>query len=239
MSGFLSWLLAVLLQPLPLPPAVAVPSVEGLPVPQARAALREAGLVVEVRHVTGTACLPRGRVLDQHPRAGVRRLAGLLVAIEVNNGALRHCGLGLPAPEPPWLDRVAELFVLFARGERDTPPSDTPVTLFLGGREQRVLPGHELADRERWRLCPAEGAYAGRSCPFSAPEVIGRHVGPLAVTSVAPGHACASPAAVPGGPHTVTITPDEALDCTSYWAVQLQVNDVAQVVGVNLVWAEP
>jgi hypothetical protein len=159
--------------------------------------------------------------------------------IEVSGGGLRQCGLDLPPPEPAWLNRVATLFIAFAHGAQRTPPSDTPVTLFLGGLQQRVLDGDELADRERWRLCPPEGTYAACTCPFSAVEAIDRHTGPLAVTSAGPEHACAHPAALAGGGHTVTITPDESLDCTSFWAVQLQVNDVQQVVAVNLVWAEP
>lgn len=239
MSGFLGWLLALLLQPLPAVTVVPVPSVVGLPAAEARAAVREAGLRPDVRHVTGTACLPRGRVLGQRPRSGADRLAGARVAIDVNTGALRQCGLDLPAPDPVWLRRVADLFVAFARGAQDTPPSAAPVTLYLGGAEQRVLPGRALDDRARWELCPPEGHYAARTCPFSAVAVIRGHPGPLAVTSARPAHSCASPARLRGGPNTVTITPDESLDCTSYWAVQLLVNDVAQVVGVDLVWAEP
>jgi hypothetical protein len=37
----------------------------------------------------------------------------------------------------------------------------------------------------------------------------------------------------------VTLAPDEDLDCTSYWAIQLFVNDVGQIVAANVVWAEP
>lgn len=37
----------------------------------------------------------------------------------------------------------------------------------------------------------------------------------------------------------MTLTPDEPLGCTDYWAVQLFVNDVGQVVAVNTVLAEP
>jgi hypothetical protein len=113
------------------------------------------------------------------------------------------------------------------------------VTLYLGGQEQGILGGADLENRARWRLCPAGGTYAARTCPFSAIDVIRRYRGPLTYTPAPPRHPCVSATPLPGGPHRVTITPEEPQDCVGYWAVQLQVNDVAQVVAVNLVWAEP
>ncbi|WP_343909206.1 PASTA domain-containing protein [Nocardioides aquiterrae] len=240
MSEFLAWLLVVLLQALPptVPPTVpaAVPSLEGRPAAEARATLRDAGLRVDVRQVRGTACRPRGIVLDQRPRAGVERPVGARVVIEVNGGGRGRCG---PDPHPSWLSRVADLFVAFARGARDGPPAEPPVTLYLGGQRQRVLEGGELADRARWRLCPAAGTYAARTCPFSAIDLLGRYAGPLAYTSVPPRHPCVDATPLPGGPRRITITPAEPQDCVGYWAVQLQVDDDARVVAVNLVWAEP
>jgi hypothetical protein len=67
--------------------------------------------------------------------------------------------------------------------------------------------------------------------------------GPLAITRDPPANVCAHPRPFDprqiGGVAAVTLTPDEQLGCASYWAVQLAVNDVGQVVAVNLVLAEP
>jgi hypothetical protein len=167
---------------------------------------------------------------------------GSRVTVEVNVGATGECGLELPAA-PPELDRVARLFERFARGRSATPPADTPVTLYLGGVEQKVVTHASWQRPRAWRLCPPGGGYAGRTCAFSAVDTIRSHIGPLATTTQAPAHACAHPqplsAADVGGRYSVTLTPGEPLDCTSWWAVQLFVNDVRQVVAVNTVWAEP
>jgi hypothetical protein len=170
-----------------------------------------------------------------------------------DSGAIDAVNLLLgPAPEAASLDLppadevaapVAELFARFARGERPPhgPPVDTPVDLYLGNRYLATLPAARARDPEAWEGC-LEGGYAGRTCPFSWTRPIADYAGSLAITSAAPEHPCAHPGPLPAeleAYHAVTLTPDESLDCTSYWAVQLFVNDVGQVVAANLVWAEP
>lgn len=218
-----------------------IPDVAGLHVGRATAALTEIGLEVRRLDVLGTACLPRGQVLDQRPRPGTKIVAGRRITLEMNAGALGQCGLGAPAASPE-LDRVARLFETFAHDPLAGPPSDTPVALYLGGHQRKVVAHADWKRPAAWRLCPP-GGYAGRTCSFSAVDLIRSHIGPLATTPLAPEHNCAHPkplaAADAGGTHSVTLTPDEQLDCTSYWGVQLIVNDVGQVVAVNVVIAEP
>jgi hypothetical protein len=146
-----------------------------------------------------------------------------------------------PAPPlpavPADLERVARYFLAFARGESDYPPADTPVELSLGAHVWKTLSSGQLGDRRVWRVCPDGGSYAGRVCPFSAVDVIREYDGPVTITDHPLRHPCVPASAMTAA--NVTITPDAATSCLDYWAVQLDVNDVGQVTGVNLVQAEP
>jgi hypothetical protein len=221
---------------------VTVPDVTGVRVGRATTVLTDLGLQVRRLDVMGTACRPRGEVLAQRPRAGTVRLTGQRVRIEVNIGALGACGLDA-TPATADLQRVATAFVRFARGRSQAPPADTPVTLLLGGVRTKVISSEAQLTRRRWASCPVGGLYAGRTCPISPIRTIVQHPGPLAFLAQRPEHSCAHPRPVTpeavGATKSVTITPDEELDCTSFWAVELLVNDVDQVVAVNTVWAEP
>lgn len=223
-------------------PQVSVPDVTGLRAGPATSTLNEIGLRVRRVDVTGTACRPRGLVLAQTPRAGTEVQTGRRVRIELNNGAMRDCGLAAGGAGAD-LQRVAKLFVRFARGKNSAPPADTPVTLLVGGEQTKVIPGEVQPRTRAWASCPTEGYYAGRTCPINPVRTIAEHVGPLAFWTETPGHACANPRPVApgdvGATYSVSLTPDEGLDCTSWWAVELFVNDVGQVVAVNTVWAEP
>jgi len=219
-----------------------VPLLTSLSLAEARARVLDSGLRLRAHKVMGTACRPIGEVLAQRPASDRMVALGSRVFVRVNGEAAGECGRDLPAA-PPQLDRLARAFEKFARGPLSNPPADTPVTLYLGGVRAKVVTWETWERRTAWRTCPPAGVYAGGSCPFSAVDMIRSHVGPLATTSLAPGHACADPeplsATDAGGRYSVTLTPDESLDCTGYWAVQLLVNDVDQLVAVNLVMAEP
>lgn len=219
---------------------LVLPRIAGRPVRQARHTLDEMGLRTELVDVRGSACVPDGKVLKQRPAWGREVAPGSTVTLVVNRAPRAACGLGSWEPSE-LLRRAGGRFAAFARGETATPPADTPVTLFLGGVRRGVAV--EPTDRSSWRLCPPAGSYAGRVCPFSAVEVISDWPGPLAITGAPPDHVCAHPAPFDarrhGGSAAVTLTPDEELGCSSYWAVQLAVNDVGQVVASNLVLAEP
>ncbi|MCW2833236.1 MAG: hypothetical protein JWN68_1189 [Nocardioides sp.] len=219
-----------------------VPLLVSLSLAEARSRVADSGLRLRAQEVLGTACLPLGDVLRQRPAPDRMVALRSRVTVQVNSGAPGECGLDLPAP-PPQLDQVARAFERFARGAMQDPPADTPVTLYLGGVRTEVISRQGWQRPAEWRLCPAGGGYAGRTCSFSAVDLIRNHDGPLATTSAKPPHSCAHPqplsATDAGGRYSVTLTPDESLDCTSYWAVQLIINDVYQLVAVNIVLAEP
>jgi hypothetical protein len=222
--------------------AVNVPAVVGLKEDGAREILEAAGFRIESHITQVSACADPGQVLAQDPAAGALATRGATVTLDVTGDSGGECGLDLP-PADEVAAPVAELFARFARGERPPhgPPVDTPVDLYLGNRYLATLPAARARDPEAWEGC-LEGGYAGRTCPFSWTRPIADYAGRLAITSAAPEHPCAHPGPLPAeleAYHAVTLTPDESLDCTSYWAVQLFVNDVGQVVAANLVWAEP
>ena len=219
---------------------LTLPLLSGRPVRQARRTLEGMGLEAEVVPVRGSACVPHGEVLKQRPAWRSEVAAGSTVILVVNRSPKAACGLGLWEPSDI-LRRAGGRFAAFARGDIAALPADTPITLFLGGVRRGVV--EEPTDGPSWRVCPPGGSYAGRVCPFSAVEVVADWPGPLAITGDPPSHVCAHPtpfdARRNGGAAAVTITPDEELDCASYWAVQLAVNDVGQIVASNLVLAEP
>jgi hypothetical protein len=105
-----------------------------------------------------------------------------------------------------------------------------------------VIPAARITERTQWETCPGGVGYAARSCPISPLTPFEFYPGPIAATSQAPAHVCVPAWDLPerlDGYRTVTLTPDEGRDCTSYFAVQLFVNDVGQIVAVNLVLSEP
>ncbi len=155
--------------------------------------------------------------------------------------------LGEPEPTPVSVDlrRIGELFVDFARSadpDHYGPPADTPIELFVGGVLQTVVPSTRIPDRDAWQTCPGGIGYAARSCPISPLTPLEEYPGPIAMTAEPPAHVCAHPTELPERLdvyRAVTLAADETLDCTSYFGVQLFVNDVSQIVAVNLVLSEP
>ncbi|MBA2952809.1 hypothetical protein GON03_22555 [Nocardioides sp. MAH-18] len=137
----------------------------------------------------------------------------------------------------PDQERVARAFVAFARGDRDRPPADTPVELYLGGHRTRTLTSSGLGDRQAWETCPEGGHFAGRVCPGSALEVLRQHAGAVALAARPPTNSCV-PAAQTLAAATVNLTPTGVTSCLDYWLVQLVVDD-GQVTAVNLVQFEP
>lgn len=221
-------------------PSLPLPRLAGRPVRQARRTLEEMRLEAKIVDVRGSACVPHGEVLGQRPAWGSEVAAGSTVTLLVNRPPTAECGLGLWEPSDV-LRRSGGRFVAFARGDIAFPPADTPIALFLGGVRRGLT--QQPTDLSSWRVCPPGGSYSGRVCPLSAVEVVSDWPGPVAITGDPPANVCAHPTPFDprqaGGVAAVTLTPDEQLDCASYWAVQLAVNDVGQVVAANLVLAEP
>jgi hypothetical protein len=146
-------------------------------------------------------------------------------------------------PASAGLTAVAEAFVRFARGEADSPPADTPIELLVAGRVAKTIGGAEVLDPANWRICGEFELYAGRTCPFSALDLVASSSRGVVVTSAAPSHPCMHapppPSRLTNAYRTVTVTGRGSPTCVDYFAVQLFVNDVGQVVAVNLVMSEP
>ena len=142
----------------------------------------------------------------------------------------------------PGLTAVAEGFVRFANGEADSPPIDTPVELFVAGRFAKTLSGEDVLNRAKWRICGDFAGYAARTCPFSALDLVAGAANGVVMTSAAPSHPCMHAPPPPSRLsvyRAVTVTGRGSPTCVDYFAVQLFVNDVGQVVAVNLVMSEP
>lgn len=163
-----------------------------------------------------------------------------------------------PEPEPPSragedvvpadLDRdllfAAEAWLRLARGERGPGlPVDTPVTVLLGGDEALTVDAADAGDPATWNdLCDAQGeGYAMRECPiralpyFKAPGVELTTKPAQAPCDRPPG---VDPADV-GATKRVTLLAAGERSCLDYAAVELYVNDVAQLVAVDLVIGSP
>ncbi len=220
---------------------MVIPDFTEKPVGVARMTALALGLRARVVNSAGSACLPRRTVLEQRPAQGTQVAAGSRVLLVINSGGFGTCGLHLPAA-PRDLRRIADLFADFARDKSPGPPADTPVDLYVGGVLQRAIPSGDVSDRRQWRVCPGGIGYAARSCPISALVPFVEYPGPIAATTRPPTHPCLAATELPGSLEVyraVTLTPDENRDCTSYFAVQLFVNDAGQIIAVNLVLSEP
>jgi hypothetical protein len=225
-------------------PRMIVPAVVGEEPASARDIVRARGLRARVFQSVGAACLAEGVVISQQPGPGQRVKTGSRVTLIVVPHGPGQCGRDLP-PAPEELQDVGRLFVVFARGAESGPdgiPADTPVQFYIGGRLATVVPSTRLSDRQVWHGCPGEFGYAGRVCPVSLLEPFVEYPGPIAMTTLGPAHSCVHGWKLPAELsvyRSVTLTPDEDRDCTSYFAVELFVNDVRQVVAINLVMSEP
>lgn len=221
-----------------------VPDVVGEELGSAQDIVRERGLGVRVFKSVGSACVPKGVVVSQQPGPGRRIETGSRVTLIVSPHWPGECGRDLP-PASQELQDIGGLFVGFARGAESGPdgiPADTPVQFYIGGRLAKVVRSTRLSDRHVWQGCPGEIGYAGRDCPVSLLEPFVEYPGPIAMTTREPAHSCVHGWKLPadlGVYRSVTLTPDEDRDCTSYFAVELFVNDVHQIVAINLVMSEP
>ncbi|CAN5169814.1 hypothetical protein BH09ACT12_BH09ACT12_16010 [soil metagenome] len=219
---------------------VTVPDLVGLRGLEARRRLEDLGLRATVYTGVLTSCLPTRQVVRTKPAAGAERTPGALVRVVTTGGGNGVCGLDLPAVTAD-LERVGRRFVDFAR-EGGSPPADAPVELFIGGKLYRTIASDRFDEPEAWQACPGGVGYAGRSCPISALTELVDYPGPIAITSDPPTHPCAHPTAPPerlAAYRSMTLTPDEDRDCSSWFGIQLFVNDVDQVVAVNVVLSEP
>jgi hypothetical protein len=183
-------------------------------------------------------------VVSQRPRAGRRVDLGSTVTLVVSSLRPDGCARLLPLVSPELRD-IGRRFVAFARGSDPRPdgfPADTPVEFYIGGQLAKVVPSARLAERHVWQGCPGGISHAGGACPISLFAPFADHPGAIAMTGQAPPHPCLRQRRLPTelrAYRTVTLTPDQDVDCTSAFAVQLFVNDVHQIVAINLVMSQP
>jgi hypothetical protein len=225
------------------PGQLAVPEVVGMDEAEARAALLDLGIDVSVDYQDRAGCQPDGVVLRQQPTAGEPAPHGDRVHLIVNRNVDDFCG-GLP--DPPVAgerDRIGRLFVEFARGERDFPPVDTPVDLYLGNRFVKTISAEDSGVRSSYDLC-VPGGYAERSCPFSSISLLAEG-GDVELLADNPDELLSvlAPETPPqfrdGNAVTVGSPRDENRALLDRWAVQIAYNDVGQITAVNLLMGAP
>jgi hypothetical protein len=147
-----------------------------------------------------------------------------------------------PTPLPDGLNGVGLRFLAFARGELDIPPIDTPVDLYVDRRFVQTISSEQTGDQRAYRVCGRADGYAGRTCPFSAVGVLAGYDGEITVTTHPPSHPCLHLAQAPEelvAYRTLVLTATASLTCVDYFAVELSVNDVGQIVAVHTLLTEP
>jgi hypothetical protein len=115
------------------------------------------------------------------------------------------------------------------------------VTVYLGGEEATTVDAAEVDDPQTWsELCDAAGkGYAMRECPVSA---LSPFTKPGVAFTIEPAREPCSRPTRPDGlavHRRVTLVAPGDRSCLDYAAVELYVNDVAQLVAVNLVLGSP
>jgi hypothetical protein len=133
---------------------------------------------------------------------------------------------------------IAARFLAYADAQKDSPPIDTPVRLYLGNRYQKTI-RPDRDGRSAWDLCVP--GYAARTCPMSA-------IAALSSGDILPSithresRTCLAEAPDPpvdtGGTRSVMLRPQGA-DCVSTYVVRIWFNDVGQITAVNLTLGEP
>jgi hypothetical protein len=219
-----------------------VPNVKGARVVDAQAHLERRGFRVKVQYASFWACTPDGLVLRQDPPPRYQREVGSKVTVFANQGVDGDgCGLDLPDPAPD-LQRAGDAFVEFARGGPPDPHLlRNPVDLYLGGRLVHTIPAWRAVHRNSYGwICPTSRGDAGHICPFSSVRPLMAYPGPIAVTSQSPSHPCMHARSFADTrERTVTLTADENLDCTRYFAVELAVGEDGRLLAVNVLLSEP
>ncbi|GEP34671.1 hypothetical protein NSZ01_24390 [Nocardioides szechwanensis] len=224
------------------PGQLAVPKVVGIDEAAARAVLLDLGIDVSVDYKDRAGCLPDGVVLRQQPTAGEPAPHGDRVHLVVNRNQDDGCG-GPPGPAAGERDRIGRLFVEFARGERDLPPVDTPVDLYLGNRFVKTISAEDSGVRSSYELC-VPGGYAERSCPLSSIPLLAEG-GDVELLADNPYELLSllEPETPPQfrDRNAVTVAPtrDENRALLDTWAVQIGYNDVGQITAVNLLMGAP
>jgi hypothetical protein len=164
------------------------------------------------------------RVVDQRPKAWTKVDEGSSVSLTVE-AVSSHLAV--------WDIRMAQRFVSFARGQSRIGPFDTPIGLGVGGSFVKWV--EPTSPATAWELAPPTAS--GVSGTVSALRFLSQYDGDLGILDVADTVCGTRPATGLGkitGGGEVSIQPIDAQSCLQWFSVDLYMNDVDQVVGVNL-----
>lgn len=155
-------------------------------------------------------------------------------------------GSGITPTIPEATDHlhVAGAFVEFAKGRSSNVPWAEEVIYFISGEEVARLSADQAIDASAWDGCPAAGFYAARDCPVSPITPVawlddGDHVYEADVPEHFPCSLLDPPAELDHAGVIVIRPPQNQRDCLRDFAVSLYVDDRGDVVGLDLVLAEP
>ena len=151
------------------------------------------------------------------------------------------------APVTPDLERLAKTFVGYAVGDADTFPHSESVSMALGGQAVVSIDdlSAALANRDTWRICPADWkVYGASSCPvdFLAPVTNAVVNDAVVIYSAEYDDVTCAPkrsGPLPDG-HMVILRPaPEWQTCASDFALALVADDQGRLRHVDLTLAEP
>ena len=205
---------------------VAIPTSEGQ-WQSTREEIMEAGLAVEVVEVP-TDEGPGGRLIETRPDVGSVVSVGSTVSLMVATASDENRS-------------VVNLFHRFANNPTGGGPFDTPISLGLGGRLVKTITTEESYDEDAWVIDVTD--YAERDGTVSALELLRQSDGNFRVVTGehrgCPGPGAKAPLDLSGGGRLLSIQPRQFDSCIDWWSVDLYVNDVQQVVGVDVHLGSP
>ena len=148
-----------------------------------------------------------------------------------------------PEPEPapdvnPKLQRIAQRFIAFARGNGSPPAFADSVQLHLGDAYQTTLSAEEATRPESWDVC---AAYADAPCPISALRTVGAFEYRPAIhgTFAAPCAERLGGAPLPPAEEIVVLSVPEPASCSEDWVVEIGTDRAGQIAWVNLLLGAP
>ena len=148
-----------------------------------------------------------------------------------------------PEPEPapdvtPELQRIAQRFIAFARGNGSPPAFAESVQLHLGDAYQRILSAEEATRPESWDVC---AVYADTPCPMSALRTVGAFQYRPAIHGkfAADCTERLGGAPLPSAEELVVLSVPEPATCRDDWVVEIGIDDAGQIVWVNLLLGSP
>lgn len=219
-------------------PSVKVPALIGRQQAVAVQILRGAGLRPRIEEAPA-ACSQLHSIVTQDPAPGELLNPGGVVLLGT---ATRSAGMPMCPNKTTSRDRaIVAAFSRFADHQVTFGSFDTPIALGLGDTLVKTVSPAKSRTADAWVLDTT--GYAEREGSVSALDLVRNNLGNLRVTS-GPHPTCVGPTAeVPrslsNGGSLVSIQPRRYSTCIDWWSVDLFVNDVGQIVGVNVSLGSP